>query len=293
MHTESIIDDLRRALDTLNKAERQVAGVILEDVEAATALTIKQLATCAKVSEPTVVRLARRLGCAGFPQLKMRLSQDFAVARMFLRSDLANKPRDAKSVGAQVYEAASQTLQHVFSDHDPHALEAAAQTIDHAQRVFCLGTGGSSANMAQEAENRLFRFDVFATALIDPYRQRMAAAASNAQDVFFIISMTGQPQALRESAELARERGAKVVCLTRSNSPLAATADVLLKLDVPDQENDFQLPNRSRYGQLLIVDCLATLVGTRRMKASLPNLKRMRTALVSLHGPTDQQPIGD
>jgi RpiR family carbohydrate utilization transcriptional regulator len=293
MHTESIIDELRRGLGHLNKAERQVADVILHDIELATTLTIKQLAATAEVSEPTVVRLARRLGCSGFPNLKMRLSQDFAVARMFLRPELAQKPRDAQSVGQQIYEAATQTLDHVVANHDPDALERAATLIDAGERLFCLGTGGSSANMAQEAENRLFRFGVSTSALIDPYRQRMAAAASNQTEVFLIISMTGQPQALLDCATLARERGAKVICITRTGSPLAGASDVLIALDIPNQENDFQLPNRSRYGQLFLIDCLATLVGARRMDGALPQLKRMRTALVSLHGPTEQQPIGD
>ncbi len=293
MHSENIIDELRRTLEQLSRAERAVAEVILRDVEAATALTTKQLADQAEVSEPTVVRLARRLGCAGFPQLKLRLSQDFAVARMFLRPDLARKPRDAQSVAEQIHQAASQALLHVYTHHDPDALALAAQVIDQARSLYCMGTGGNSSNMAAEAENRLFRFGVPVQTVIDPYRQHMLAAASDPGTAFLLISMTGRPQALLETARLARERGARVICLTRRRSPLAELADVLLELDIPDQEADFQLPNRSRYAQLYMIDVLATLVGVKRVDQALPQLKRMRTALVSLHGPTEQQPIGD
>ncbi|MBK3745202.1 MurR/RpiR family transcriptional regulator [Paraburkholderia aspalathi] len=293
MQIENVIDELRRTHSLLNRAERAVADVILSDIESVTEMTIRELATMASVSEPTVVRLSRRLGCTGFPQLKRRLSQDYAVAQMFLRPDLVGKPRDAQSVGAQVYEAASQALNHAFLTHDPAALENAAEMIDNASQLYCLGAGGNSTNMALEAENRLFRFGVPVQTLIDPYRQFMSAVDSNSSTVFLIMSMTGRPQTLLDAADAAKLRGAKTICLTRSNSPLAALADALLVLDTPHQEADFQLPNRSRYAMLFMVDMLATLVGARRIKEAVPRLSRMRTALVSLHGPTDEQPIGD
>ena len=293
MQTESIVDELRRIAPGLSRAEKAVADAILDDIAKATDCTIRELAEQARVSEPTVVRLSRRLGCSGFPQLKRRLSQDIAVAQMFSRPDLAGKPRDAMSVSSQIYEAAGQALSHAFSSHDPKAAERAATLLDEADQVFCLGTGGNSANMAQEAENRLFRFGVKVQTLIDPYRQRMVAAVAEPGQVFLVLSMTGRPQALRDVAQTARLRGAKVICITRRESALAALSDELLALDVPDQEADFQLPNRSRYAQLFSVDILATLVGIKRQADALPRLKRMRTALVSLHGLTEDQPIGD
>lgn len=293
MQTESVVDELRRILPGLNRAERAVADAILSDIARATDCTIRELAERAEVSEPTVVRLARRLGCSGFPQLKRRLSQDLAVAQMFVRPDLVGKPRDAMSVGSQIYEAASQALAHAFSTHDPDAVEKAAALVNASDQVFCFGTGGNSTNMAMEAENRLFRFGVKAQALIDPYRQHMVAAAAGPEQVFLILSLTGRPQSLLDAAQTARARGAKVICMTRADSPLAAHADVLLVLNVPHQEADFQLPNRSRYAQLFMVDLLATLVGVKRQDQALPRLKRMRTALVSLHGLTPDQPIGD
>jgi RpiR family transcriptional regulator, carbohydrate utilization regulator len=293
MQTESVVDELRHIAAGLNRAEKAVAEAILSDVAAAVDCTIRQLAERAGVSEPTVVRLARRLGCSGFPQLKRRLSQDLAVAHMFSRPDLIGKPRDAVSVGSQIYEAASQALTHAFSSHDPNTAERAATLLNEADQVFCLGTGGNSANMAHEAENRLFRFGIKVQTLIDPYRQRMVAAVAEPGQIFLILSMTGRPQTLLDVAQTVRMRGARVICITRRESPLAAMADELLVLDVPHQEADFQLPNRSRYAQLFTVDVLATLVGVKRQADALPRLKRMRTALVSLHGLTEDQPIGD
>jgi len=55
-------------------------------------------------------------------------------------------------MASQVYEATAQALAYSFAQRDPAALAEAAAAIDAAGRVFCLGVGGSSANVAREAE---------------------------------------------------------------------------------------------------------------------------------------------
>jgi DNA-binding MurR/RpiR family transcriptional regulator len=65
---------------------------------------------------------------------------------MFVLSDHAVISHDAESLAGQVYEATAQALAYTFAQRDPHALEQAATAIDAARRVFCMGTGGSSAN---------------------------------------------------------------------------------------------------------------------------------------------------
>jgi RpiR family carbohydrate utilization transcriptional regulator len=212
---------------------------------------------------------------------------------MFVLSDHAVISRDAETVANQVYEATAQALAYAFGQRDPAALQQAALAIVAAERVFCMGTGGSSANIAQEAENRLFRFDIHVTAIQDEYKQRIAAAICNDRDVLLIFSVTGQPHALRDSARIAAAAGAKVIAVTRPGSPLAALSSILLPLEIPDNDRNFEIPNRSRYGQLYILDSLATLVASRRVRLSAVKLRRFRTALQDVHGPTEQQPIGD
>ena len=290
---QSLIDRLRDAVPSLNKAERRVAEIVLGDIEAATRMTTKDLSQRAAVSEPTVVRFARRMGGHGFADFKMRLSQDFATGRMFVLSERSALPQDAATIATQVYEATAQALAYSFAQRDAAALAAAAAAIDAAQRVFCLGVGGSSANVASEAENRLFRFDVNASAIIDPYRQLIAAALCEAGDALLIFSVTGRPASLVDSARAARGQGASVVSVTRPGSPLAGQSTVLIGLDIPDDDRRVEIPNRSRYGQLYMLDCVVTVLAAKRLAASGPKLHRARNALLAVQGKTTQQPIGD
>jgi RpiR family carbohydrate utilization transcriptional regulator len=289
----SLIDHMREVLPDLNKADQRVAEVILANIDAAIGMTTKELAGRAAVSEPTIVRFARRMGSAGFTDFKMRLSRDFATGRMFVMSDPPNLAQDSATISAQVYEATAQALAYSFAQRDPDALERAAAAIDKARRLFCFGTGGSSANVALEAENRFYRFEVGAVAIIDAYRQPVAASLCVANDAILAFSVTGRPHSLVASAKLARDQGATVISVTRPGSPLAKASSIVIGLVIPDDDRRFEIPNRSRYGQLYVLDCLATLLAARRAAAVGPKLHRAREVLQSWHGHTKQQPIGD
>jgi RpiR family transcriptional regulator, carbohydrate utilization regulator len=292
-NARSVIDEMRQQLDLFNPAERRLAEAILGDISGATRLTTRELSRRALVSEPTVVRFARRMGSTGFTTFKLRLSEDFATGRMFIPSESPAVSLDASAIANQVYEATAQALAFSFAQRDPLALAAASEAIDAARRVFCLGVGGSSANVASEAANRLFRFGISAAPIIDPYSQTVSAALCGEPDALLVFSVTGRPPSLLSSASLARQQGAAVIAVTRPSSPLAAAASVTIGLDIPDDDRRPEIPNRSRYGQLYVLDCLATLVGARRLDGAAAGLQRAREALLAIHGPTEQQPIGD
>ncbi len=112
-------------------------------------------------------------------------------------------------------------------------------------------------------------------------------------DALIVFSVTGRPRTLVDCATAAATVGASVISITRPGSPLATAGPVLLPLDIPDNDQRFEIPNRSRYGQLYLIDCLATLVAAQRQQAAAPKLRRLRGSLIDLHGETDNQPIGD
>jgi RpiR family carbohydrate utilization transcriptional regulator len=289
----SLIDRIRQSAGNLGKAEAALAGVIIEDIDAATHMSTNELAGRANVSEPTVTRFARRMGCSGFKDFKLRLARDLAVARMYLAADKVPPARSAREVSEQAHELVAQTLAMAFAQRDPVAIEAAVDAIEAARRLFCFGVGGSSANIAQEAENRFFRLDVPASASADPYRQRMTATISDSRDVFLMFSMTGKPDSLIDSAEIARSAGARVISATHPDSPLAKRSDIVLPLTMPEDSRFFYMPTRGRYGQLYILDCLASTLGARRSEQAGAKLWRIKRMLLSLHGDTPGQPIGD
>jgi RpiR family carbohydrate utilization transcriptional regulator len=289
----NLIETIEQIAPALKRAERRVADLVLQDIEGTTRTSIKAFAIQAQVSEPTVMRFARRVGCDGFSDFKIRLAQAFAVGRMYIEAERKVQAGDAGTTAQRVYQSGMEALGIAFAGLGENTLTEAATAVANANRIVCLGVGGSSAVMAQEMENRLFRFGLSVTACADPYKQRMLAAIADKDDAFLIFSVTGKPRSLVDAASIAADRSAVVIAITLPHSPLSAHASLLLPLAIPGDEVHFNFPNRTRYGQLLVIDCLSALVGAMKQPASARRLHRIRTTLLALHGHTEAQPIGD
>ena len=79
----SRIKDLR---GDLRPAEARVADVVLDDVEFAVRASNGKLAQAAGVSEPTVTRFCRTLGCDGVRDFKLKLAQSLVVGAIYFRT---------------------------------------------------------------------------------------------------------------------------------------------------------------------------------------------------------------
>ena len=100
--TVPVKDQIQANATELTPAERQLAGVLLRDYPMVGLQSITRLAESAGVSTPTVIRLARKLGYDGFPELQSAL-RDEASAQINAPSPALPRPRaDRKRQGSKV-----------------------------------------------------------------------------------------------------------------------------------------------------------------------------------------------
>jgi RpiR family carbohydrate utilization transcriptional regulator len=111
----NLLDILRSSVPDLNNGEAKVARVILASTEWVAQSSIKAVAGKAAVSEPTVLRMCRRIGLEGFKALKHRLAQDLIL------SQVLNGPHLEDS------DASPSELVKVMLDASMGALRGAAQ----------------------------------------------------------------------------------------------------------------------------------------------------------------------
>src|SRR5690349_3699990 len=83
-HPYDIVPRIAEVVPELRKAEQKVAQVILADLAAAAADSIGVLARRAGVSEASVTRFAKAIGCRDVRELKRLLAQAAAVGQRFL-----------------------------------------------------------------------------------------------------------------------------------------------------------------------------------------------------------------
>lgn len=290
---EDIISIIKQRVSDLRPSERRVAEAVLTDVKSALYSSNGELARRAGVSEPTVTRFSRAVGCAGFRELKVKLAQSLVVGRIYLEEPpRAGDDRSRLSVWQLILEDIHRAIntterQVVLAD-----FERAADAIVGCRKLVTIGVGGGSTMAAKEAKYRFFRLGFAVSNYSDGQLVRMVAATLDKNDVLLAISTTGKPPEILDAVTIAKEYGATVVALTKPNSPLAMLADIPLGLYVPETPNPLK-PTASRYAFLAAVDLLAASTAYRCAHAAQEKMRRIKHALVNYSNGDADEPLGD
>ena len=79
-HGSAILGQIQRSRDGLSPAERRVADHVLAHPRSALNDPIAEIAKAAQVSQPTVIRFCRSLGCEGLSDFKLRLASGLSAS---------------------------------------------------------------------------------------------------------------------------------------------------------------------------------------------------------------------
>lgn len=295
-----ILPRLKRMMDSMTRSEVKIAKRLLASPNDFVRSSVRTVASDLGVSEPTILRFCRAIGCEGFKDLKFRLIQELALSQAISdQAERGSKSVSASEIGtadpnddrvfATIIEALTRTRDTLVNKD----ILSGAQAIAKARRVVVYGIGGSSATLAAEAHNRLFRLNIPIMVFTDGYTQRMAAAILNEGDVALFISSTGRPRELQESLELAKYYKATCIAITDKDSPLGRDADICLHVGLAASGPEEIQPNPMRFAQLFVIDRLAYAVAAVVGEQAHIALRKMRGSVAWLHGIAPQQPIGD
>jgi len=265
----AILGQIRRARSELSPAELRVADLVLAQPRSVLSDPIAEIARAAGVSQPTVIRFCRSLGCEGLSDFKLRLASGLTGTVPVTHTQV-NTNDSMLELGAKVLGNTASAILQVRSHLNRDTIDRAIDLLLAAGRIefFALGHYGV---VAQDAQFKFLRFGMPCGAYTDPRLQVLAAEVLREGDVAVVISSGGRLPELISVVEKAQERGARVVAITASQSPLARKADVALIVDhVEDIAT--HLPMVSRILHLLVIDILAVGVAMRRNPDSIAAL---------------------
>lgn len=288
---DDLITRMRALRSGLRPAEKRVADVVLKDIESAVRASNSQLAQAASVSEPTVTRFCRALGCEGVRDFKLRLAQSLVAGSMY-PPDSGQPDNSALPYWNSVFGQARNAIRLAEHQLDETEVRRAIDCVSKAGRVFVFGLGGGSTSLALDLQYRLFRFGISVTAYSDNYLMRMVVATVRPEDVVIVISATGRTRELIEAVEIAKNYDANVVAITRPNTELAAVADIALTVEVPEIVNVMK-PTASRFAFLAVIDLMATGVAYQLEPEGRETWRRVKLNLMSMREGDVLEPLGD
>ncbi|MGC1441691.1 MAG: MurR/RpiR family transcriptional regulator [Burkholderiaceae bacterium] len=257
----TLVDRIRITLNNLAPAEARVGRLVVDDPSGFSRLPVAELAARARVSKPTVVRFCRSLGYQGLSDFKLKLAGDLAQGVPFVHQGVQASD-DINAVVSKVLDNHVSTLigfrNQVSSRQFGIAADALTSTISRSGRIEFYGAGNSGI-VAQDGQHKLFRMGCNTIAYADGHMMVMAATLLTEKDSAIIISNSGRSRDLLDAAEIAMKRGATVIAITASGSPLASCCTVLLAADHTESYDTYS-PMASRLLHLSIIDILSTLV---------------------------------
>lgn len=279
---------VRSARSALSAAERSVADWVLAQPRRALAAPIGEIARAAGVSQPTVVRFCRSVGCAGLSDFKLKLAPGLSGTIPVAHSTVPKAAAPAAAADAEVATSAGATdatiaaaargapdaeaattsprAHAVLTEAaaavlalrdglDAEALQAAASLLRAARRIE-IHAIGDEALVGREAQFILLGAGLPATACGDRRMLPLTAQALQPGDVVLAIGGAARTPELLQAAEVARVRGANVIALGAPGSALARKASVSLPVDAAGSPS----VGAGRLLVLALIDALAAVV---------------------------------
>jgi DNA-binding MurR/RpiR family transcriptional regulator len=261
---------IRAVYGSLKTAERKAVDFILERPEVISTMTIVEVARQADCSEATIVRLAKRLGYGGFPELKADFAQNENGQDASRFSSISHTDGPVL-VMEKVVETTIVALRDMFSILDQKQYENALEALVKAHSILFLGVG-DGAPVAMEACRCFLRLGQMARFSEDPDMQVILASQLSKGDVLVAIAHSGKGRPVVNTVKTARQAGATVVAITNYPvSPLTKNADIVL-LTAAFAQNVTGEVISERVAQLCLIESLYINYLIRKRKVSLQNL---------------------
>jgi len=218
---------IQAVYDSLKTAEKKAADLLIHDPQFFASATIIDAAERAGCSEATIVRLARRLGYRGYPELKANLIEGQKQKHVDLYGDI-NDGDSCEIVVSKVFKASIQALNDTLNTIDMNEYERAVNAICKANKIAFCGVGDAAA-VAQSGYHKFIRLGFNALVSPDPDVQLIAASHLSNNDVLIVISHSGRTKSVLETVKYARILGVKIISITNYPfSPLTKNSDIVL-----------------------------------------------------------------
>lgn len=228
---------IKTIYNTLTASHKKMADFILENPEFVLQNSISDVAVTCKIAEATVSRFCKQLGYKGYHDFKISVARSLSDTPQSASSGDSFPPADKPILSTAQYllstniQALNETSQLVSAVD----LKRAVDILVAAKQIMFLGVGASLLS-AMQGYHKFLRITSNVSINIESHMQFMAASLISPQDVAVVISHSGSTKEIVDLAKKVKERGAKVICITRyQKSPLTKYSDVTLLYSSDEQ----------------------------------------------------------
>ncbi|WP_188454191.1 MurR/RpiR family transcriptional regulator [Virgibacillus oceani] len=269
---------LKELIHTLPPSEKKIAQYILENPEESILLTAQTLGERSKTSSAAVIRLCKSVGFNSFQELKIRVAGDMREQTVAGYRDI--EPHDEyKNIIEKVTSNTTQTLKETVDIMNVENLREAVTALTNAKTIIFVGFGASYI-AALDAEQKFLRIDKQVNSFSDVHMAATSIANKGTDDVVVGISFSGNTQEVAKLLELAKQKQAKTISITKyGNSLVSKYSDIKLHTSAAREATFRSGATSSRIAQLHIIDILFMCLASEEYEETINRLDETREAI--------------
>ena len=141
-HEHNVAEQIRNRFDELTRAERQLANAMLENYPISGLGSITAIAENSRVSTPTVVRMAKKLGFKGFPELQsaLRAELEARISNPISKHERWTQNAPDTHILNRFADAVMENMRSTLKQIDPETFNAAVRLLsDHEHTLHVVG----------------------------------------------------------------------------------------------------------------------------------------------------------
>lgn len=257
-----IIHMIRRKLSSMPSIQKRLGAFILDDPQKITGMTMRELSRELNISEGSIINFSVRLGLDGFSALKIAVARSFAVAQPLIYEETKDND-DTRDIVHKVRDNALDAIRATCDCITDDEIQSAARVLMFVKKRIEVYATGSTAIIAEDAAFRLLKLGLPAAVVKDSYIAAVCALTLDSDCVALAISYTGRSKDLLKTMTIAKEKGAKTICITcYADSPLAQLCDIPIVV-VSGEAVVNKLATVSRMAQLVVVDMICEYIASK------------------------------
>lgn len=217
----------------LTNMEKKLADYILKNYENVVLMSVGELAEKAGVVKSLVIRFCKSLGFEGYAQLKLSLNRELVRNEQFNYTPYITGDDNTSDILDKIFSANIKTLHDTSAGIDRKMINDIVNLLEKSKNIFIYAVG-ISAGIANDFQYRLMQLGYTAFCFTDIVSMKVSTQNIKPGDVAIGISNCGRTRATVDALALARENGAKTVCITsfadsiitqKSDFPVVVCAD--------------------------------------------------------------------
>ncbi|WCF11322.1 MurR/RpiR family transcriptional regulator [Paenibacillus thiaminolyticus] len=280
MRNISILTRIHSMYNSFTNTERKVADYILEHTRSVIYMSITDLADACDVGESSIFRFCKSLTFKGYQEFKIALAHSITAENEIPQlTEQIGMDDTIEQVATKVLTTNVNAINETYDLLKADDIEKAIGYMIQAERIHFFGVG-TSLITALEAKNKFMRITRKTECSFDSHLQMMSAALMTERDVAVMFSYSGSTKDMIEVAKKAKEKGAKIISITRFvKSPLTLHSDVTLLCGA--NEGPLQGGSLSaKIAQLYLLDVLYVEYFKRTYQESIDNKESTANAVI-------------